>query len=97
MQHLPVRRAAQDVGVIMRHASLEKSARLRRTLIVLIEVGGWISTRTLLRKANICAVNSVIAELRENGAVIDCEVKVTKKGKRRWCYRLIKAPEGWNG
>ena len=76
----------------MRHARLEKSDRLQRALKVLQEAKGRVSTRTLMRKANICAVNSVIAELRENGADILCEQTV-KNGERRFFYTLIKSPE----
>lgn len=76
----------------MRHASLDTSDRLQRALKVLQEAQGRVSTRSLMRKANICAVNSVVAELRENGAVILCEQEV-KNGERRFYYTLLKSPE----
>ena len=41
------------------------------------------TTRDLIRKANVCAVNSCIAELRANGIQIECERK-----KDRWFYAL---------
>ena len=78
----------------MHSATLSASPRLRRTLAVLEEAGGWISTRALLRAADICAVNSVVAELRDNGCTIDCEQRV-EGGERRWFYRLVEAPKGW--
>ena len=76
----------------MNNASLGKSDRLQRTLKALQDAKGRISTRSLMRKANICAVNSVIAELRENGADILCEQEV-KNGDRRFYYTLLKSPE----
>ena len=82
-------------GCDMHHAQLSRSPRLQRALRALREAGGWITTRSLIRRARICAVNSVIAELRENGAEIACEQRVTKSGRRRWSYRLVRAPEGW--
>lgn len=76
----------------MHAAKLETSPRLRRALTVLEgRRGEWIGTRTLIREARICAVNSVIAELRVNGCVIECEQR--KHGKeRRWVYRLTASP-----
>lgn len=74
----------------MNHADLATSPRLQRALAVLrARRGRWTSTRTLLREANICAVNSVVAELRENGVRIECEQR-TQKGlhRRRWFYRI---------
>ena len=79
----------------MHHAKLDTSPRLQRALIALQSSRGWITTRTLIRKANVCAVNAVIAELRENGATIECKQEVDAKGQRRWFYRLVSAPEGW--
>jgi len=77
-------------------AKLETSDRLQRVLRLLIdERHRWLTTRTILRRAGVCAVNTVIAELRENGAEIDCRTTVLQGGGRRWSYRLTKAPEGW--
>ena len=79
----------------MHHASLRRSARLRRTLDVLERrQGQWLTTRDLILQAHICAVNSVIAELRANGCEIECEQRL-EDGERRWAYRLKSAPEGW--
>lgn len=55
----------------MHAARIESSARLRRVMAVL-EDGGWHSTREIMREADVCAVNSCIAELRENGLDVEC-------------------------
>lgn len=78
----------------MHHACLHTSPRLRRTLKVLQEAQGEMTTYELSRAADICAVNSVIAELRENGAEITCRQAV-KDGQRRFYYRLMKSPKGY--
>lgn len=59
------------MGVI-HFAKLEKSERLQRVLAVLM-VGGAYTTLQISRRANVCAVNSCIAELRENGYDIKCK------------------------
>lgn len=76
----------------MHHARLSSSPRLKRTLIALKRAGGEISTMELIREAQICAVNSVIAELRANGAEIICR-QASEDGRRTWFYTLIKAPK----
>ncbi len=48
------------------HASIETSDRLQRTL-QLLQTGRWYSTREIVRTADVCAVNSIITELRCNG------------------------------
>jgi len=55
----------------MNAAKLNKSTRLKRVLAVLRR-GGAYSTRDLIRKAHVCAVNSIIAELRANGKQVEC-------------------------
>jgi hypothetical protein len=77
-------------------AKLETSPRLQRVLKLLDENDHrWLTTRMIMRRCSVCAVNTVIAELRENGAVIDCKTDVMRDGKRRWSYRLRQAPKGW--
>ena len=57
----------------MHHARLQNSPRLRRALKALQGARGReMSTWELSRAADICAVNSTVAELRENGAEIAC-------------------------
>jgi len=66
----------------MNNAKLSKSPRLQRVFKVLLD-GNEHSTRDLIRRAAVCAVNSIVAELRENGINVTCERK-----KAIWYYRL---------
>jgi hypothetical protein len=70
----------------MNAARLERSARLQRVLR-LLQDGYWHSTLSIIGNANVCAVNSCIAELRANGQHIEC-----KRRGDTWVYRL--APVG---
>ena len=65
----------------MNAATLSKSARLQRVRRVLAD-RRWHSTRDIVRKAHVCAVNSCVAEMRANGLRIKCQ----RKG-RNWYYR----------
>ena len=71
----------------MHAATLGKSPRLRRVLAVLCD-GREHSTRDLVIEANVCAVNSIIAELRANGFLVTCRTVTDDHGERRWLYRL---------
>lgn len=76
----------------MNAARVKTSRRLQRTLRVLREAGSaGLTTRQLMRRANICAVNSVIAELRVNGCEITTRREDAPSGKR-YTYVLIKGP-----
>lgn len=63
-------------------ARLEKSDRLQRVRNVLLD-GMRHTTRDLIRKARVCAVNSIIAELRENGMQIECQ-----RVRNLWYYQV---------
>ncbi|MDK3072725.1 hypothetical protein QO034_06355 [Sedimentitalea sp. JM2-8] len=76
----------------MHYARLSRSPRLRRALRALQAAQGEISTFDLSRRARICAVNSVIAELRANGAEIACR-QAREDGQVRFYYTLLKSPE----
>ncbi|QBF31538.1 hypothetical protein [Thalassococcus sp. S3] len=76
----------------MHHGRLATSPRLRRALRVLREADGEISTWELAHEARICAVNSVVAELRENGCQISCR-QVVEDGQRRFFYTLLRCPD----
>lgn len=67
----------------MHAAKLDKSARLQR-VADLLKTGGIYSTMEIIEKAQVCAVNSICAELRENGMTIDC----WREGDK-WYYRKI--------
>lgn len=66
----------------MNSARIEGSPRLQRVLKVLKDKKRH-TTRGLIRMAGVCAVNSCIAELRENGYGIECE-----RDGRVWRYWL---------
>jgi hypothetical protein len=68
----------------MNAASIEKSKRLGRVLDLLSQ-GGDFSTLDIIKQANVCAVNSIVAELRQNGFDINCQ----RRGEK-WFYRLEK-------
>lgn len=77
----------------MHAAKIESSARLQRVLRVLSD-GAWHTTRDLVYRAEVCAVNSCIAELRVAGANITCRRE--KIGDSlHFCYRMNSAPAGW--
>jgi biotin operon repressor len=68
------------------YAKIETSPRLQRAL-ALLQDGHWHSTRAIVRTADVCAVNSIITELRCNGYDI-----VTRcVGRGRYEYQLIQA------
>ncbi|KJS43523.1 helix-turn-helix domain-containing protein [Roseovarius sp. BRH_c41] len=74
----------------MHHAPLT-SPRLQRVLAVLKD-GRPHTTREIVRRAHVVAVNSCISELRANGAEILCTRE--RKGDRLICrYTMTKAPE----
>ena len=74
----------------MNYAHIATSPRLQR-LHDFIARPGWHTTRDISRGAEIMAVNSAVAELRKNGATIEC--KQTKiNGRRVWAYRLVVPP-----
>lgn len=51
--------------------------------------GHWHGTREIMRAADVCAVNTVIAELRSNGYEIDTRCV----GRGRYEYQLIVEPQ----
>lgn len=66
----------------MHSARLDHSPRLQRVL-ELLSSGAEYSTRGIMIGADVCAVNSCIAELRDNGYAI-----ATRQENRNWFYRL---------
>lgn len=69
----------------MRFAKIEESARLQR-VANLLSSGGEHSTLEIITKSRVCAVNSIVSELRRNGYVIACI-----RRNDRWFYRLNKS------
>jgi len=68
---------------MIHYARIEESERLQRAHKVLSD-GQWHSTREIMQAADVCAVNTVVAELRANGAPI-----LTRcAGRGRYEYRL---------
>ena len=69
----------------MNAAKLERSERLQRVKAFLSDYRPH-STLEIVQKANVCAVNSIVAELRANGESIQC-------GRRgdRWYYQMESA------
>lgn len=66
----------------LKAASIATSPRLQRVLAVLRD-GEEHTTRDIVRRAHVCAVNSCIAELRANGYRIACQ-----RRNATWRYRL---------
>ena len=66
----------------MHFARVDKSPRLQRVLRVLKD-GDSHTTLDLIQEASVCAVNSIICELRMNGHDITCQ----RKGDV-WNYKL---------
>jgi len=71
----------------MHAASLDRSPRLQRVHDLLAD-GGEYSTLEICVQANVCAVNSIVAELRANGCAIRCRQSVSASGNRIWLYRM---------
>lgn len=55
----------------MHNAKLEKSARLQRVLGLLRN--GPKTTMEIQRRANVCAVGTIISEIRANSIPVKCE------------------------
>ena len=75
---------------MMHFARLSRSPRLQR-LHAYLRDGREHSTREIVAGANVCAVNAAIAELRANGAEIECRQAVDPaKGSRIFLYRMTR-------
>lgn len=71
----------------MHSASLKRSARLKRVDELLAD-GKEHTTMEIVTKAQVCAVNSIISELRANGRQITC-----RSEKHVWYYRRTDCAE----
>lgn len=57
---------------MMHAARLDHSERLQR-VAALLAGGGEYTTLEIIQQAGVCAVNSIIAELRANGRDVRCK------------------------
>lgn len=74
------------------HAAPLTSPRLQRVLAVLRD-GKPHTTRDIVRRARVMAVNACVSELRHHGAEITC-VKQAAPGRHGWrfYYTMTKEP-----
>lgn len=72
------------------HAAGLSSPRLQRVL-GLLKDGKAYSTRQIVRKARVMAVNACVSELRHHGAEIIC-TKRRVNGAWRFSYTMLKGP-----
>ena len=72
----------------MHAARLERSTRLQKVEALLSD-GCEHSTLDIVTSARVCAVNSIISELRANGRQIHCRQIASSGGERIWLYRMI--------
>lgn len=73
------------------HAAPLSSPRLQRVLDVLKD-GKPHTTRQIVRRARVMAVNACIAELRQHGAEIHCHRRRVN-GAIRFYYTMLKGPK----
>ena len=75
------------------HAASLASPRLQRVL-KLMRDGRPHTTREVVRKTGVMAVNAVMSELRYHGAEIVCVQQAAPTGDGRWFYyTMTKAPK----
>ena len=69
------------------------SPRLQRVLILLSD-GRPYTTRQIVRRAHVIAVNAIMSERRQNGAEVTC---VRQLLRDRWVYyyTMTKGPPTW--
>ena len=83
----------------MNSAKLRNSPRLQRTVKALRDAvrsartpdEEWLTTRDVIRRADVCAVSAVVSELRDNGCVVESDPPC--KGRPWWRYRLVHEPD----
>lgn len=74
---------------MIHYARIEESERLQRVHALLAD-GNWHGTRNIMRTADVCAVNTVVAELRANG----CPIFTRCIGRGRYEYKMERRVEG---
>ena len=70
-------------------ARIEESERLQRVHKLLAD-GAWHGTREIMLTADVCAVNSIITELRHN----NYDIRTRCVGRGRYEYQLQVEPQG---
>lgn len=73
------------------HAAAMTSERLQRVKNLLSD-GKPHSTREIVRRAHVCAINSCVAELRTHGAEIKCHREYIN-GQHLFFYTMLTPPE----
>ena len=73
----------------MHAAKLITSPRLQRIYNLLSGDHEEHSTREIIQKCNVCAVNSAVSELRANGLNIVCRQRPSRNGKHHYTYQLL--------
>ena len=76
----------------MKAAKLANSSRLKRVHDFLAD-GKEHTTLDIIDNTRVCAVNSIIGELRVNGAVIECRRAQGPNGPI-WNYRMLETAWG---
>ena len=66
----------------MSAARMSRSDRLQR-VYKLLSGGGEYTTLDIIQRAGVCAVNSIISELRQHGYKINCQ-----RRNNKWFYRM---------
>lgn len=73
---------------MMHAARIERSERLQRVHALLSD-GAEHSTYDIIAEAKVAAVNSIVAELRDNGFYIECRrARDPLTGRPIWRYRM---------
>lgn len=74
------------------HAATLSSPRLQRVLQALKDYPQGLTTKEIILVADVCAVNSIISELRACGEAITCDYEGrTKSGAAVFRYKLGEA------
>ena len=74
---------------MIHYANFSSSKRLQR-VHDLLNQGGEHSTLEISIRAGVCAVSSIMSELRAQGADIRCRQICSKQtGEQIWVYRLV--------
>lgn len=72
------------------HAAKMSSPRLQRALQALQEFPEGLTTLDMIQKTGLCAINSIVSELRKNGFTIYCRHEgKTQDGASVYRYRLV--------